>query len=146
MDVYEWLFIAEEHARKIVLASPTCREYGGDCVLVPRIITSFDCYESPVWGEVCKTEKLDYDAIPVAAFYPMSRVNEDFVVRVGSSEVMQLVVPKLSGADWIPLVMKTQYAYIRAGSHIVIEPKPEVMLILEMQPRGVTLVQIIDRG
>ena len=106
-------------------------------MFVPKLISVLECYE-----DVCMSEKLEHDAVLVAAFYPLERVNEDFMVRVGNSAMIQLVVPKVRGADWIPLVTRNQYVYVAAGDRVRIEPKPEVILVLEIQPSGRVIVQI----
>ena len=126
-EIYSWLMLAEEHASKNPAMSYKH-------VLVPNIITEFECYECGM----CVSET-KYETIPVAALYPPDK---EFMVRIGGNGAYQLIIPKIRGVEWIPLIMKTQHVYVHAGQNIMIKPKPKAMLVLEIQPNGQTIFQM----
>lgn len=129
MEVYNWMLIAEEHALGRARGSDICRDYRG-CRIVPKILTKFECYP-----DVCYSEPLEYDTVLVAAFYPIDRIFEDFLVHVGDSVMIQLVIPKVRGANWVPLVTRTQHVFIPSRNSVRIYPKPVSVIALEIQPK-----------
>ena len=120
--VYDWMMIAEEHAKTI--ADKLARQFDMVHVLIPKLISQEEL-----------SDPLPYSVVLVAANYG-SRADDEFRVAVGDEISWMLVIPKLKGSEWVPLVMKTHFVHIKGGSWIRIDPMPDKLFVIQVMPNG----------
>ena len=123
--VYEWILLAEEHARKYC---------SGNSVLVARLVPENEMRleENRAYIDV-------YGAVVgVAARY---MVEEEFTVEAGDARgLRQIVIPKIAGVQWVPLLTKTNCVFDPHGT-IWVSPPPKAVLVLVIEPEGRTIVR-----